>query len=296
MSDGRDPAMVSVVLPCRNAEHTVALQLEALAGQTYTGRWEVVVADNGSTDGSRRVVEQWAGRVPGLRVVDASDRPGVSHARNTGVRAAGGELVLLCDADDVAEPRWLSEMADCLAGGRCDVAGGTLRRGVLQPDGTMAAGAPVADDGLADGFGYLPYAIGANCGFRREVFDRLGGFDETYRAGGDEVEFCWRAQLAGYRLGLAPGAVMHYRQRRGAWAQARQSYGYGKAYPRLYHDFRHQGMPRPSLTRGAAAWWWLARHVAFVGRRGTERNDWFRGAGIHLGRLVGSVRWRVMYL
>lgn len=299
MSDGtprRDPAMVSVVVPCRDAEHTLALQLEALAGQTYEGRWEVVVADNGSTDGSRGVVERWAGRVPGLRVVDASERPGVSPARNAGVRASTGAVVLLCDADDVADPQWVAELASFLAGGRGDLAGGALRRGALQPDGTMTTGATTVDEGLGEHFGFLPYAVGANCGFRYEVFDRLGGFDESYRAGGDEVEFCWRAQLAGYRLGFAPGAVMHYRPRQGAWAHARQSYGYGKAYPRLYHDFRRLGMPRPSAVRGAAAWWWLVRHLSWLGRRGTERDDWFRGAGIHLGRLVGSVRWRVVYL
>ena len=160
----------------------------------------------------------------------------------------------------------------------------------------MSPAADTVDDGLADHFGFLQYATGANCGFRFEVFDQLGGFEDTYRAGGDEVEFCWRAQLAGFRLVFAPDAVIHYRARQGAWAQARQSYGYGKAYPRLYRDFRGHGMPRGSAMRGIKAWWWIVSHVSWVARRGTERNAWFRGVGIHIGRLVGSLRWRVLYL
>ena len=92
---------VSVVIPARNAARTLDAQLQALAAQRFPAEWEVLVSDNGSTDATRAVAVEWAGRIPLLRVIDASARPGASAARNLGAAAAHGELLLFCDADDV---------------------------------------------------------------------------------------------------------------------------------------------------------------------------------------------------
>src|SRR3712207_5405247 len=105
-----DLPSVSVVIVMRNAAATIGEQLEALSRQDYAGPWEVVVADNGSTDDSVAVVRQWEGRLPGLQIVDASLRRGVSYARNAGVVASSGEVIAFCDADDVAEPDWLRRL------------------------------------------------------------------------------------------------------------------------------------------------------------------------------------------
>ena len=102
-----DPA-VSVVIPVLNGAATISQQLAALAGQTYRGPMEVLVADNGSTDATVEVVQALSGRLPGLRLVDASARVGTNHARNAGAAAAGGDLLAFCDADDVAAPGWLA--------------------------------------------------------------------------------------------------------------------------------------------------------------------------------------------
>src|SRR5436190_10421104 len=108
---GRDaPRLVSVVIPVRNAARLLADQLYALAAQDYDGHWEVVVADNGSSDGSAAVARRLARRLPSLRVVDASGRRGVGPARNAGAAAAGGDLLAFCDADNVADRGWLGEI------------------------------------------------------------------------------------------------------------------------------------------------------------------------------------------
>jgi len=96
-----DDPFVSVVIPALNVADTIGDQLDALAHQTYAGAWEVVVSDNGSTDATRERVEVWRDRLPHLRIVDSSRRRGVSPARNVGVEAARGDLVLICDGDDV---------------------------------------------------------------------------------------------------------------------------------------------------------------------------------------------------
>src|SRR5205823_92310 len=80
--------LISVVVPVRNCAPYIGEQMAALANQTYTGPWEVLVVDNGCTDRSMKVVEGWRDMLPRLEIVDASKRRGLNHARNMGVSAA----------------------------------------------------------------------------------------------------------------------------------------------------------------------------------------------------------------
>lgn len=91
---------LSVVIACYNGADLIAHQLRALANQAYSGPWEVIVSDNGSTDDSPRIVREFAETMDNLRLVDASDRRSRAHARNVGVAAASGEAVLFLDQDD----------------------------------------------------------------------------------------------------------------------------------------------------------------------------------------------------
>ena len=79
---------LSVIIPARDAGATIGTQLEALAAQQWPGRWEVIVADNGSRDDTVARAEAWRDRLPGLRVIDASSVPGASHARNVAAELA----------------------------------------------------------------------------------------------------------------------------------------------------------------------------------------------------------------
>src|ERR1700729_4261011 len=111
------PVHVSVVIPCYNAAHLVGRQLEALQRQDVTFRWEIVVADNGSSDGSATVASAyWTEALP-VTVCDASDLQGVNHARNVGVGNSSGEFILLCDADDQVAEGWLAAMSEAFASG-----------------------------------------------------------------------------------------------------------------------------------------------------------------------------------
>ena len=88
--DGSERPLVSVVMPVLNGMPWIEHQLRALAAQQLDADWEVVVADNGSDDGTRFCVEQWSERQPRIRLADASARRGEAAARNIGVRAARG--------------------------------------------------------------------------------------------------------------------------------------------------------------------------------------------------------------
>ena len=133
----RRPSLVSVVMPARNARPTLEAQLEALRAQDYAGPWELVVADNGSTDGTAGLTRRWAGTLP-VRVVDAASSRGASFARNRGWRSARGDLIAFCDADDVVDSRWLSRLAK--AAEEADLVGGPYEFGRLNDNRSHLVG------------------------------------------------------------------------------------------------------------------------------------------------------------
>jgi glycosyltransferase involved in cell wall biosynthesis len=285
--------LVSVIIPARDCEDVLPQQLDALSRQTYVGAWEVIVADNGSRDRTTDVARTWAGRLPALSVYDASVRPGANLARNVAARAARGDFLAFCDADDVAADGWLEGLVQAAA--RFDIVGGWCDDTALNDPKTRSWRLAHSHDGLPVALGFLPYAISANLGVWASVHGAIGGWNDGY-VGGDEVDFCWRAQLAGFTIGFAPEAVMHYRHRSGLRALARQLTIYGMAEPRLYRDFRHQGVPRKRLRGSVRNWLWVAAHLPYLLASVERRGIWVRRAAFGWGRLRGSVRYRVVCL
>lgn len=287
------PDLVSVIIPVRDAVSTLDGQLTALADQDYPGRWEVVVADNGSTDRSRELARGWEAMLPNLRVVDASARRGSAFARNRGVAAAGGEFLAFCEADDEVDRGWLSALVDAAPAG--GMVGGFIDIAALNDDVTRAW-RPVhpPEDCLPTHLRFLPTAIGANCGIWRSVLDDVGGWNEGYRAQTD-AELSWRVQLASYRLGFAPDAVVRYRFRASLRALARQGFRSGVAEAQLYHDFRARGLRRDRPARILRTWVWLVLVLPKLVRSRERRGKWMERLAQRSGRLVGSVRHCVVF-
>nr|WP_091455147.1 glycosyltransferase [Actinokineospora iranica] len=278
-----------MIMPARNAAAVVGGQLAALSRQDYGGSWEVVVVDNGSTDDTAAVVARWTDRLPDLRVVRHEPR-GINGARNAGARAANGELLVYCDADDVATTGWLAAMVR--ASSKADLIGGYLDFTPLNSERVRMARSANPPDRLPIIMGFLPYAVGASMGVRTEVFQALGGFDESYTGGGgDDVEFSIRAQLMGCSVVFAPGAVMRYRLRERLWSLARQQMGYGRADAKLLRDFREHGLRADGTTKALAHWLklvWRAPAIA-----SPDRGRWVCHFAWRLGRLLGSAEQRV---
>jgi glycosyltransferase involved in cell wall biosynthesis len=288
---------VSVVIPVRNGATTIRDQLDALASQEFQDSWETVVVDNGSTDNIAAAVGEFSNRLPCLRLIDAGERPGINHARNVGARSARGSLVLFCDADDVVGKGWLMAMVTGL--GQYDSVGGTLN-GTHGMNADSAARLIVdpepASPGLPISKGFLPRPPGGNCGIRSDVFHSLGGFNEDFAGGGDETEFFWRLQLSGRTLGFVPNALVYVRYRSRLMPALKALYRKSRSGPQLYKQFRTQGMPSASVLRQLRAWGvLLARsHWLIAGKR--KRIRWLGQAVRLLGRLSGSLRYRVLYL
>ncbi len=287
----RDAPEVTVLIPMLNAADTVASQLDALVRQDFSGTWEMVVADNGATDGGVETVRQWADRIPALRVVDASQKKGVSYARNVGARAARGEVILVCDADDVVSPCWLASLA--AAAYHSDLVGGKIDVERLNDPIVRSWWTSQPDDDLPVSQGFLRYAVGANCGVRASVWRALGGWNEDYIGGGNDVEFCWRAQLAGYRLNYVPEAVVYKRLPQRLRDLASKSYRSNRAAARLCRDFRdalpETPKPQSGVTR-VGLQLLLNLPGLLVSRK--QRGIWVRWAAAAAGYLVGRLQCR----
>jgi glycosyltransferase involved in cell wall biosynthesis len=287
-----EPELTSVIIPVRNEEDHIGVQLAALAAQTYRGQWELVIVDNGCTDRSMDVARSWGDRLPSLRIVSASAKRGLNYARNVGAAAAHGDLLAFCDGDDAAMPRWLESLAAAAAS--ADLIGGSFGTETLNDEATSET----SDDslvGLPIAFGFRTYVPGGNCAVWASVARELR-WNEDFRFGSSDVEFSWRAQFAGYALGFAPDAVMRRRYPAEAGAAARQYFLYGISVPLLYRHFGVAGMPGSELSEALRTWRWLICSSPRALRSSQFRGRWLRVAGLRSGRVVGSIRRRVLYL
>jgi GT2 family glycosyltransferase len=280
-----DCPLISVVVPVRNGVPWVESQLEALAGQECPFDWEVIVAENDSDDGSRACVTQFAERYPRIHVVDTSARHGAGAARNMGAHSARGHLLAFCDADDVVRPGWLASLVATLA--ETDLVAGVFDFTTLD-GGPRAVPVPAATRQL----GFLPFALGANLAVRREAFEAVEGFSEDLAAG-EDVDLCWRLQLAGYRFTVAPDAIVEKREHTGGRQMLQTAWVYGQCDSLLYRRYRAEGMRR-DLRGAAKAWVWLVAAIpGLVSSR--RRRRWARTFGIRAGRLTGSVTQHVFF-
>jgi hypothetical protein len=118
---------------------------------------------------------------------------------------------------------------------------------------------------------------------------------------GEDTELSWRAQLAGYRLGFAPDAVVHYRYRTGIWQTARQAYKIGVNCERILRDFvflrdgdghGDGGGSASGRALGRAAW--LATRLPYLAGSRRHRGQWVSVAAEYLGRLRGAARYRLL--
>lgn len=232
-ADTSTPPVISVVIACYNEEKTLGAQLDALTRQDVTERFEVIVADNASTDGSAALAQRYADSgALDLRVVDASAVKGPAHARNVGVAQARAELIAFCDGDDVVADDWLRQMllalrSDDFVAGRVEVdllnASWVRRtRRMRQTDGLQHS--PTA--------GGLAHAGAGNMGVSKAVFHSVGGFDENLQYLEDS-DLCWRIQMSGTPLTYHRDVLLHTRFRDTLPSIIEQGYSYGRSYAQL---------------------------------------------------------------
>jgi hypothetical protein len=241
MARAADQPGVTVAVLNFNGRELLEVILPSLAAQTYD-QLEVVVVDNGSSDDSRAYLdEHW----PSVAVVSIPENVGVAAALNVCVRAGEGEFVLLLNNDLELDDRCVEELVVALrANPEAVVAGAKLRdythRELLDGTGDVYSWAGFAYrrgqgeidrgqyDELLDVFG----ACGAVALYRRTAFEDVGEFDERFYALCEDVDWSFRAQLAGYDCRYVPAAI--------AYHIGSASLGPRLSEFTLYHNWRNQ--------------------------------------------------------
>jgi glycosyltransferase involved in cell wall biosynthesis len=200
----------SVIIPVFNMASTIGVQLEALCRQTLSEAWEIIVADNGSTDRTRDIVSQFSASLP-ITWLDASGHPhSAAYARNCGASVAAGQYLYFVDADDQVDDHWLAGMSSALR--EHELVGCVLeykklnnRRDYCEREWTLQK------TSLSNEYGFLPYCWGCGIGVRRVVHEAVAGFDSAFTRL-EDIDYSWRIQL---QLGITPffvpDAICHYR-------------------------------------------------------------------------------------
>lgn len=287
--------MVSVVLTTLNGEQKIRTQLDSLVGQRPSVEWELIVADNGSSDATLEIVWEYEPKLPSLRIVDASDKAGYPHAANAGVGAADGDRILFVNDDDEAGEGWIDAMSRALE--QSELAAGRLEYRKLNEPWLVAVRGEAQSEGLPRwSLGtHLAFGFGCALGVRREVHDAIGGFDEQMVPAAEDADYCWRAQYAGAEIRFVPDAVMHYRLRSDFAGIYRQGRNYGIGDVLLYKKHRRHGLPAVDGRLGGAARAWAGIAKRSLTVSGNERRGVFLWLlGWRVGRFRGSVRQRVL--
>jgi cellulose synthase/poly-beta-1,6-N-acetylglucosamine synthase-like glycosyltransferase len=231
--------IVSVVMPSYQAASSIRGALRALTLQKTSIAYEVIVVDS-SSDGTDRVV---SAEFPDIRLLHFADRRQVGTARNIGIDAAQGEVILFADADTIPSPTWIEEMCRTIK-----------ERGADAVCGSMANGTPWSVTGSA-GF-YLEFfrfvasnaqpassrfLVGGNSGFRRDV---LAGIEYANHSTGEDMLISARLARSGKRLWFVPRASMLHLNRTGFRTVFSYQYKLGQG-AFLYRSAVSHGMVRP---------------------------------------------------
>ncbi len=226
---------VSVIVPVYNARRQIGDLLSCLRSQTHpVALTEFIIVDDGSTDDTAAFV---SAHFPECKVVRTSNG-GSYHARNAGIAVASGEVFAFTDADCRPEPDWLRS--------------GLARLETEQAD--LVAGAVLIESGNADSatefydlcFGinqefyvrHLGFGATANLFAKRQIVERVQGFDASLRSGGDN-KFCTMARQAGATLVYEAGAVVRHELRKTWMENYRKIVRVSKGLARVYPPWRH---------------------------------------------------------
>jgi GT2 family glycosyltransferase len=216
---GEGPA-VSVIIPNWNGAEHIPTCLESLRRQSFED-FEVIVADNGSTDGSLALLSC---DYPEVRVLALGENRGFTGACNAGILSARGSYIALLNNDTQADSGWLAEVVAAFE--RHPEAGMIAsrmllfdRREVFHTAGDFYRvnglpgnrGAWQRDEGQYDDEAYVFGACGGSATYRRTLLEQVGTLDEDFFFSLEDVDLAWRAQLVGWRCVYAPQAIVYHK-------------------------------------------------------------------------------------
>ncbi|MDD5019261.1 MAG: radical SAM protein [Candidatus Omnitrophica bacterium] len=234
---------ISVIIPTRQRRDRLRRCLDALLGQDYpSDRYEIIVVDDGSTDGTRPMLEALARQKNNLHYLLQSSR-GPAAARNLGLSHARGRIIAFTDDDCISARDWVRKMVDAHeAEGAASAVGGLSR---VHPGKTKALVSQFLSDGAmeasVDGEPRVIFFPTCNVSLKKE---RLNGerFDASFStAGGEDLEFFWRLFKNGHHFVYKPDIEIFHDCHPTLFSFLRQAYRYGRGNYRA--QYLHRDLP-----------------------------------------------------
>jgi GT2 family glycosyltransferase len=209
---------ISVIVVNYNRRALLERALESLFRQTLTP--EIIVVDNGSTDGSPKCADHF----PGIRWIQNDVNLGFCRANNQAIEVARGEFIALLNNDAQADPHWLETLVNCFRRPEVGMAASKIllhadprvidKAGhLIYPDGQVRGrGSGERDWGQFDREEEVLWPDGCAAMYRKTMLDEIGGFDEDFFAYVEDAELGIRARSAGWVCLFAPGAIVVHRR------------------------------------------------------------------------------------
>lgn len=230
---------VSIVIPHRDGKHHLETCLCSLRGQTFQD-FEVILADNGSTDGTQAYVREY---FPEVRLLELGQNGGFTGACNAGWEASRGEFVILLNNDTETDPQWLQAIVDAFE--RHPDVGIVASKMLLfdRRDHFHTAGDFYRVDGVPGNRGVWQQDVGqyeqeeevfSACGgaaaYRRVLLREIGFLDDDFFFSCEDIDVAWRAHLAGWRVLYVPTAVVYHKLKASGGTGAMSGYYDGRNF------------------------------------------------------------------
>lgn len=198
---------ISVIIPAYNAERTISSTIEAVQCQIdLRHQIEVIVVDDGSTDSTAEKLS----KISGVKLIKQANR-GPAAARNTGAKAAKGEILVFTDSDTVPHADWLQHLLEPFIDSKIMATGGTYT--IANPGSLLARLIQKEIEQRHASYGlFIKFAGTYNLAIRESLFSTINGFDESYRrASGEDNDLCYRIVRCGYQIRyVAQAKVAHH--------------------------------------------------------------------------------------
>ena len=200
----RGEPLVSVIIPSFNAQETIKECLESFLDQTYKN-FEIIVVDDGSTDNTPEIVKRYPVKLLKIK------HSGASHARNVGIKEARGKFIVFADSDGKYSKNYLKRIVHPLKDPSIGGSIGFPRYNWVIKDNLLVKYQTfkwlVTNELVRAG----KRSVRGAWAYRREVFDKIGMFDETMKIG-EDVDLANRAKIAGFKINVVHDAPWYHRE------------------------------------------------------------------------------------
>lgn len=243
-STSKSKPFVSVIILNYNGKKFLKSCLDSVLADSYHPK-EIILVDNASSDGSLAIAREYQDRVT---LIENPANYGFPKGCNQGINVARGDIIVLLNVDTVVRKNWLEALVEPLRddptvgltgskllfpdNGLIQFAGGVMEPNCL----THHEGYGAKDDGTFDKPKSVDYLTGASLAIRQDVLEKLGGLDERFPLYFEDLDLCYRARQAGYKVLYQPSSVVcHY-----------ETFGTEKFSPDYFYYF-HRGRLRFAL-------------------------------------------------